>query len=75
MTFNNRKIEYKRKLVRRNSYDKLLRNNTNKLNILCKLNDDEYNCRQRRVHDIRIVNLEQYIRFLKRKIANIDKQF
>lgn len=75
MTFNNRKIEYKRKLVRRNSYDKLLRNNTNRLNILYKLNDDEYNCRQRRAHNIRIVNLEQYIRFLKRKIANIDKQF
>ena len=77
MIFRNRIKEYNLKSLRKTYYEKLLNNNSNKLeniNVINQLDTDVDVLSNNKNINIRIMNLTNYARFLNKKIANLNRQ-
>lgn len=77
MIFRNRIKEYNLKSLRKTYYEKLLNNNSNKLeniSVINQLDTDVDVLSNNKNINIRIMNLTNYARFLNKKIANLNRQ-
>jgi len=77
MIFRNRIKEYNLKSLRKTYYEKLLINNSNKLeniSVINQLDTDIDVLSNNKNINIRIMNLTNYARFLNKKIANLNRQ-
>ena len=77
MIFRNRIKEYNLKSLRKTYYEKLLINNSNKLeniSVINQLDTDIDVLSNNKYINIRIMNLTNYARFLNKKIANLNRQ-
>jgi len=77
MIFRNRIKEYNLKGLRKTYYEKLLNNNSNKLeniSVINQLDTDIDVFSNKKNINIRILNLTNYARFLNKKIANLNRQ-